>query len=475
MSTKESMAKRVAHQYLMSHVAFDFSTEKARKKYLKEHPKADPKLHTVTKGKKKKKKKEDKPSGKKKNEDHPVESPKDGKKMLEKRKSKPPATPDELPEAAEKVLRERYNLEIVGDDAEQAHEIAEKVRKGIEEAADVCQLSPPVCVDNKRLTRDKMPQIEGGKSVKEMLKSKDELERKKGEAMVQAGADPEDDRPVMKQMLDHFATLGAKAKQARIRVGELKATQKEIKAAKVLGIADAHLKGDFNALTEEPKVMISRDGFILDGHHRWAAVLTIDPKRTMEVVVIDMDMDELLHEAASFPGVYQANFEGDPLDESKQKSYKKKHKSKLKKAASQMTQWVFLKEGATFKAARRFVVSVNDAESYAPRVHVNIVSDHLPGGLFAVDAADQIRKLAEEQRKLAGNFARGVIQSAGKHDLQARQGPFTTRLEIPGGQLVVNTSMILDLKVKGGSRTSEYWEALEIWANAFYAEFKLRK
>jgi len=78
--------------------------------------------------------------------------------------------------------------------------------------------------------------------------------------------------------------------------------------------------------------MISRDGYILDGHHRWAAVLTIDPARTMEVIVIDMDMDDLLHEAASFPGVYQADFAGDPLDESKQKAYKEKHKSKLSKA-----------------------------------------------------------------------------------------------------------------------------------------------
>ena len=137
--------------------------------------------------------------------------------------------------------------------------------------------------------------------------------------------------------------------------------------------------------------------------------------------------------------------------------------------------WIFLKEAGTYKAARRFIVSVNDAESYAPRVHVNIVSDHLPGGLFAVDAADQIRKLAEEQRKLAGNFARGVIQSAGKHNIQARQGPFTTRLEIPGGRLVVNTSLLMDLKIKDGSQTSEYWEALETWANAFFAEFTLRK
>lgn len=317
----------------MEREAKEFPTEKALKKYMEEHPKADPKQHSVSKGKP-----SGKPSGKPKRdggpagtENLPVESPPGGAEMMEKRKGKPPTAPDNLPKEHRESLKD-YNLDIVGDDALQAVEIAEKLKKGIEASADVCKLSPPVCVENKGLTRDKMPQIEGGKSVKDMLKSDDDLERKKGEAMVQAGADPDDNRSVMAQMLDHFKSQGSGSKQARIRVGELKATQKEIKAGKTFGIADAHLKGKFDALTEEPKVMISRDGYILDGHHRWAAVLTIDPKRTMEVVVIDMDMDNLLHEAASYPGVYQADFSGAPLDEIKQKTYKEKHKSKLSKA-----------------------------------------------------------------------------------------------------------------------------------------------
>jgi len=316
----------------MEREAGEFPTEKALKKYLEEHPDADPKAHTVAEKKTKGKPKEEK-KGPADTEKIPVESPKGGEKMLEKRKGKPPAEPKDLPKEHREAIKE-YNLEIVGDDAIQAAEIAQKVREGIEAGADVCKMSPPVCVENKGLTRDKMPQIEGGKSVREMLDSDDELERKKGQAMVQAGADPDDDRPIMRQMLDRFEEAGAGSKQSRVRVGELKATQKEIKAAKTFGIADAHLKGKFNALTEEPKVMISRDGYILDGHHRWAAVLTIDPKRTMEVVVIDMDMDDLLHEAASQRGVYQADFQGEPLAEDKQKKYKEKHKSKLKKEGS---------------------------------------------------------------------------------------------------------------------------------------------
>lgn len=320
-------------QTRMEREAKEFPTEEARKRYLEEHPQADPKKHTVQE--KDEKAEDERAKGKTRKgpadtEDIPVESPEGGEKMLEKRKPKPPTKPEDLPEEHREALKD-YKLEIVGDDAQQAVEIAQKVKKGIEDAADVCKLSPPVCVGNKGLSRDKMPQIEGGKSVKEMLQSDDELERKKGQAMVQAGADPDDDRPVMKQLLTYLEAQGAGSKQARVRVGELKATQKEIKAAKTFGIADAHLKGKFDALTEEPKVMISKDGYILDGHHRWAAVLTIDPKRTMEVVQIDMNMDELLHEAASFPGVYKADFAGEPLSEDEQKEYKKKHDTKLSK------------------------------------------------------------------------------------------------------------------------------------------------
>jgi len=319
----------------MHREAREFPTEDARKKYLEEHPKADAKRHSVKPSGEESSKKPPKGEGGPTNtKDLPVEELSGGKEMLEKRKGKPPSKPGDLSKQHREVLKE-YHIDIVGDDAEQAVEIAEKLRKGIESSADVCKLSPPVCVGNKGLTRDKMPQIEGGKSVKEMLDSDDPLEVKKGEAMVQAGADPKETRPIMRQMLDHFANLGSKSKKARIRVGELKATQKEIKAAKTFGIADAHLKGKFDALTEEPKVMVSRDGYILDGHHRWAAVLTIDPKRTMQVVMIDMDMDKLLEEAASFPGVYQADFSGEPLDEGKQKAYKEKNKSKMKPAGKE--------------------------------------------------------------------------------------------------------------------------------------------
>lgn len=226
----------------------------------------------------------------------------------------------------------KYNLDVVGNDAAQAVEIARKIEKGISESADVCKMSPPVCVGNKGIPRDKMPQIEGGKTVQQMLDSSDELDRKKAKAMIQAGADPKDDRTILQQMIDHLKKNGIRNTKTKVAVGKLKATQKEIKAAKTFGMADAHLKGKFDNIGNS--IVVSKDGFILDGHHRWAALLTIDPSRKMNVLVIDMDMDDLLKEAAATPGVYKANFQGNPLAKKEQEKYKKENRSRFSKSAS---------------------------------------------------------------------------------------------------------------------------------------------
>lgn len=369
---------------LLSVVADVFPTNEALKTYLDEHPKADRSNHSVAKpggGAKKKEeapaskdkgdKKEKAPAGKGKvkntvsDEDIAKRKPKIDSEDLSKYHAD--AGADDLdPEHREEI--KEYKLTIVGDDARQAVEIARKIKKGIEKSADICKMNPPVCEGNMGLTRDKMPQIEGEKTVKQMLRTDEDhikndqhkhptevgedgkpkkvpfsklpekeqgklksgwdLERRKGKAMVQAGADPDSDKNVLQHMIDHLSKNGVKTSETTVPVGSLKATQAEIKADKTFGMADAHLKGKFDKIDDS--VIVSRDGHILDGHHRWAALLTIDPAKQMKVKVIDMDMKDLLQEAQSVPGVYKADFKGDPLEESEQKDYKTKSKSTFK-------------------------------------------------------------------------------------------------------------------------------------------------
>ena len=298
-------------------VGLDFKTDDALKKYLQKHPKADKSRHHVTKSDGgRTPKKEEAPKGKAPGKE---EAPKGTGNIPED------ATLKDLPPQVREAIKD-YKLDIVGDDAKQALDIAQKVKEGIEKAADICKIKPPICRGNKGLSRDKMPQIDGDKPVKEMLASDKPDERAKGEAMVQAGADPNSEKTIQQQMLDYLEKNGVKTTEETMPVGKMKATQTEIKAGKVYGMADSHLKGKFPNI--DGSVVVSSDGHILDGHHRWAALLTIDPGRNMRVKKIDMTMDELLKEAASFPGVYKADFAGKPLSEKDQKEYKSKNKSR---------------------------------------------------------------------------------------------------------------------------------------------------
>ena len=255
-------------------------------------------------------------------------SPKASKPHRATRTAKPKTSkPKTNKNGQARELIKEYKLDVVGNDVRQAAQIAAKVRKGIQEAADICKISPPVCVGNLGLPRSKMPQIEGDLSVVELLGG-DRANPPKGEAIIAAGGSPTDERTTLDQFLDALEDKGVKTRRRRVPVGNLKATQREIKAAKVYGMADAHLRGNFPNLDKQ--IVVSNDGHILDGHHRWAALLTIDPKRRMSVLEVDLPMAELLHEAAATPGVYRANFAGAPLGTAAQREYKRTHRSKLR-------------------------------------------------------------------------------------------------------------------------------------------------
>ena len=227
-----------------------------------------------------------------------------------------------------------YCIEVVGENETQARSIRDTLKRGIEAAADMCRMRPPVCRGNLGLTRDRMPQITGDANMREMLESDDRLDRAKARAIGQAGGKKSNHQTIQQQFLDWLETKGVRTKRERVRVGELMATQSEIKAAKAYSMANAHLRGDFPTIDKQ--IVISKDGYILDGHHRWAALLTLDPGRWMSVLRVGLPMSQprnggptLLGEAAAFPGVYTANFTGEPLTEAAQRRYKRDHKSQL--------------------------------------------------------------------------------------------------------------------------------------------------
>lgn len=225
----------------------------------------------------------------------------------------------------------QYNLDVVGDDARRAVQIARKLRAGIEAAADICRINPPVCVGNLGIPRAKMPQIEGDRNVIE-LAAGDRKSQAVARAIIAAGGKADNARTTLAQFLDRLERAGVTTRRNRVPVGTLKATQREIQAAKVYQMADGHLKGLFPTIDKQ--IIVSKDGHILDGHHRWAAILTIDPKRYMDVLEVGLPMDALLREAAATPGVYRADFSGAPLGDAVQKTYKRAHRSRLSKTGA---------------------------------------------------------------------------------------------------------------------------------------------
>ncbi|MFA6233841.1 MAG: hypothetical protein WC824_06590 [Bacteroidota bacterium] len=202
---------------------------------------------------------------------------------------------------------EGYNLEIVGDNEKRAAYVHKKMKEGIDKTTDICVVFPPVCEGNLGITRDNMPQIMD-KSVKALLASKDPAEQKKGKAAVEAGASADDDKPIMDHFLDGLKKKGVKIAKKKVPVGDLKATQREIKAKKTFGMADAYYKGEFDP-AKGVEIIISSDNHILDGHHRYAALLLADPTAEMHVVQVDIPMKEFLEKSFKQPGVFRADLQ----------------------------------------------------------------------------------------------------------------------------------------------------------------------
>lgn len=346
--------------------AMEHATEDALKKYLKEHPNADKSKHTV--------KGEGGGEGEKKELDPKL------KKLISEYRG-------DIPD---------YKLEIIagedGDitesDLRRAKAVKAQLKRGIQAAADVCKMSPPVCEGNFGVARSSMPQLSADEPIKDMLKSDEDrikdmgkawdelsdakkekskrgwaIDRKKGEAAVKAGADPDDDRTVFQQLLDGVAEEGVKISSQKPpydkrEVGKLKATQREIKAGKTYGIANAYLEGKYDP--RESPIIISSDNHILDGHHRYSAMITADPEAKMNVIVVDMPMKKFLERSFEQPGVFRADLQDniisndDPLDLARE-------------------------NGSTWKQGDKFYAKNNDGDSSGPFKSEDAAKDYASG------------------------------------------------------------------------------------------------
>lgn len=169
------------------------------------------------------------------------------------------------------TLIDKYKIRVKGKGHKR---LAGAIERGIQKASDLCDITPPVCAKNLGLPRSKMPQFTSDQARDKFVAS-------------------------MKKK-------GIRVTRGKMKVGQLKATQSEILASKVLGMAESYLSGKFPGIKNA--IVVSKDNYIVDGHHRWAALSIVSPGETMNVIRIGIPIRTLIGMVNEAPGVVQRGF-----------------------------------------------------------------------------------------------------------------------------------------------------------------------
>lgn len=91
---------------------------------------------------------------------------------------------------------------------------------------------------------------------------------------------------------------GVRSRKQSVKVSSLHLTQSEINFDKVLKMMH---EAPENVL--EKPVIASKNGYILDGHHRIAALSMMNPDKKLTVIEIDLEIRDLLDVAGKFEKV----------------------------------------------------------------------------------------------------------------------------------------------------------------------------
>jgi hypothetical protein len=107
-----------------------------------------------------------------------------------------------------------------------------------------------------------------------------------------------------KAFIKHLKSLGYKVEKGNERAANLRATQSEIDGAKVAAQMQRIKEDGFYK-----RLVISRDDYILDGHHTWAGQLGIDAQdndlhddKNVKIARVDISITKLLEEAEKWTG-----------------------------------------------------------------------------------------------------------------------------------------------------------------------------
>lgn len=175
-------------------------------------------------------------------------------------------------------------------------EYTDSARERGEEAEDLnlCSVSVPgtnlFCGDSLGVERIEMPQLAG----KPVAGSKADKMPKDGKGEVNVG-------DLFREKLE---ASGVDVRDDEIPAAGLKASQNELKGGNVAFMMSP--EGQKVVDLENTRIFVSSDGYVIDGHHRWAANIGLDAgdgklgDKKMKVTVIDMPIREVLQVANDF-------------------------------------------------------------------------------------------------------------------------------------------------------------------------------
>lgn len=184
---------------------------------------------------------------------------------------------DEVGTLLDKLADNAQKMEAAGDKAP---------------ALDLCKVSVPgtnlFCQQSKGVPRAEMPQLSGAPLAGSPA---DALERNKRGRVDITGP-----------FIDRLTEAGIGIEEKSVPASSLKASQADLNGVAVAGMMQSMRAGSM----KEAPIFVTRDNYVIDGHHRWAAKVGLDTEDgsvgevEMPVRVIDMEIGEALDYANAF-------------------------------------------------------------------------------------------------------------------------------------------------------------------------------
>lgn len=197
------------------------------------------------------------------------------------------------PASAINVLNKGKTVTV--EDEQAAAQLLDGIQKNVADAMlkgekapdyDLCKVSVPgtnlFCGDSKGIPRSQMPQFSTKKPV--AGSEADKMPRnEKGEV------------EGTQNFKEYLVANGVSTTSTTLPASSLKATQNQLDGAKIVGMIN---NSNFDPMGEP--IFVSNDGYVIDGHHRWAAQIGRDLRDgtlgglDLQVTVVDRPIMEIL-------------------------------------------------------------------------------------------------------------------------------------------------------------------------------------